>query len=461
LAVDLVLKNCRLVLKEGVFEAGVAIDRGKIVSIASIDHLPRGDVEVDLNGRYVLPGAIDVHVHAYDPKHFGPREDFRSISLAASAGGVTTIIEMPTDTPYITADALREKIEAGERWSRIDFSLHAGNIRSLEGFDPNSLIDLGVNSFKLFLCKPYMIDDRDILRLMEMVKGRGLCMFHAENGFLVDLYTERLKSMDRRDPMAYHESRPRLAEVEGIGRVIAYSRATGCGIHIVHLTTMEGLKLIEEAKSCGVDISCETCPHYLIFTRDDVERLGPYLKMTPPLRLREDLEALWLGLRRGLIDIVATDHYSTFKEDREPGWSDIWPIRSGLPGIETLLPLMLSEGVNRGRITLMDLARLLSENPARRFGLYPKKGVIAIGSDADLTVIDLNREWVIKADELHQRSGWTPYEGYMCRGRIYMTILRGEIIYRDGEVLGREGYGEYVKRGCPERLSPICGGGKA
>ena len=444
--VDLVLKNCRVISSSGVIDAGIAIDHGKIVAIASSTHLPRGDIELDLNGKLVMPGVIDVHVHAYDPRHFGPREDFRSVSIAAAAGGVTTIIEMPTDTPCVTVESLKEKIEAGERTSYIDFGLHAGNVQDLKKLNLDSLIELGVNSFKVFLCEPYMIDDRDLLKFMEMVRGKGICIFHSESGYIVNHYTERLKSMERKDPLAYYESRPSLAESEGINRIATYSKLTGCRVHIAHLTAAEGLRIIERAKHEGIDISCETCPHYLIFTREDVERLGPYLKMTPPLRSREDLEMLWRGLQAGIIDMVATDHYSTFREDKEPGWSDIWPIRSGIPGVETLLPLMLSEGVNKGRLSLQDLPRILSESPAKRFGMFPRKGIISVGSDADLTVIDLNHEWVIEADKLHQRSDWTPYEGRKCKGRVYMTILRGEIIFKDGEVIGCEGYGEYIAR---------------
>jgi dihydroorotase-like cyclic amidohydrolase len=210
------------------------------------------------------------------------------------------------------------------------------------------------------------------------------------------------------------------------------------------MTTTVGTVLVRDAKERGISITAETCPQYLVFIRDDAEKQGPYLKMTPPLRTRDDVISLWRGLEDGTIDMVVTDHAPGTREEKEVGWKDIWKAWGGIPGVETLLPIMLSEGVNKGRITPMRLVEAMCQRPAEVFGLYPRKGALKEGSDGDLVIVDMKREVTIRAENLHYKVGWTPYEGMKVVGYPEVTVLRGEVVAEDGAILGRPGYGKFV-----------------
>ena len=441
--VDTVIKNGKIVTPYQIFEAGIAIDNGKIVAIAKAPRLPKAEETIDAKGNFLLPGVIDAHSHIYDPD-YTYREDFITGTTAAAAGGVTTIIDMPLRKPVLTK-LIKEKIRVGEKKSLIDFSFHSGMIVKENMEEIPAVVKLGVRSFKVFTCAPFKVEDETLIQVMKTVaKYNGVLVVHAENDDIVSQRTNKLKEQGRKEPMAHIESRPAVAEHKAVNKVITFAKQVGVHIHIAHMTTRRGVELLERAKASGQKVTAETCPHYLIFTKNGMQKLGPYLKMTPPLRSEDDVLSLWHGLKLGIVDIVATDHAPGTRKEKEAGWRDIWEAPGGIPGVETLLPLMISEGVNKGLISFQDLCRMLCERPGKIFDLYPRKGVLQLGSDADIVIIDLKKETVISADMLHYKVGWTPYEEMSLKGYPILTMVRGEVIASHGEIVGHSGYGAFI-----------------
>jgi len=441
--VDTVIKNGKIVTPYQTFEAGIAIDDGKIVAIAKAPRLPKAEKTIDAGGNFLLPGVIDAHPHIYDPD-YTYREDFVTGTTAAAAGGVTTIIDMPLRKPVLT-ELIKEKISVGEKNSLIDFSFHSGMIVKENMNEIPAVVKLGVRSFKVFTCAPFEVEDETLIQVMKTVSEcNGVLVVHAENENIVSQSTNKLKEQNRKDLMAHIESRPPVAEYEAVNKATTLARQLGTHIHIAHLTTRRGVELVERAKASGQKVTAETCPHYLIFTKNDMLKLGPYLKMTPPLRSKDDALALWHGLKLGTVDIVATDHAPGTREEKEAGWRDIWEAPGGIPGVETLLPLMISEGVNKGLISLKDLCGMLCEKPGKIFHLHPRKGALQLDSDADIVMIDLKKETKISADKLHYKVGWTPYEGMRLKGYPVLTMVRGEVVASYGEIFGHPGYGKFI-----------------
>ena len=444
IVVDLVIKNCKIVYSSQIVEAGIAIENGKIVIIAKNPLLPKADAVIDARGNYVFPGVIDAHAHIHDVKYLS-HEDFKSGSIAAAAGGITCFIEITLETPVVTPEQLKNKIKIGEKESIVDFSLHAGNMKEEYIKYVSEDVKIGVKSFKAFLSPPYRINIMTLQKMMtEIAKCKGIQFLHAEDGEIVEYLEKEIKRLGLKKPADYLASRPNVAEREAIARALRVVKTTNCHLHIAHVTTKEGVYLIEEAKKSGLPVTAETCPQYLLFTAKDLEKWGPYLKMFPVLKSEKDREILWEALENGTIDIVVTDHAPSPREEKEVGWGNIWEAWGGVPGVETLLPLMLSEGVNKGRISLFRLCEVLCEKPAKIYGLYPRKGVISVGSDADLVIVDLKKETTIKADMLHYKCGWTPYEGMKVKGWPKTTIIRGKIVASEGEIFEKPGYGKFV-----------------
>jgi len=441
--VDTVIKNGKIVTPYQIFEAGIAIDDGKIVAIAKSPSLPKAEKTIDAQGKFLLPGVIDAHPHIYDPD-YTHREDFITGTTAAAAGGVTTIIDMPLRKPVLTR-LIKEKIRAGEKNSLIDFSFHSGMIVKENMDQIPAVVKLGVRSFKVFTCAPFKVEDETLVQVMKTIsKCQGVLVVHAENDDIVSEKTNKLKEQGRKDPIAHTESRPPSAEHEAVNKVITFAKQVDVHTHIAHMTTKRGVELLERAKVSGQKVTAETCPHYLIFTKNDIQKLGPYLKITPPLRSKGDALSLWQGLKLGVVDIVATDHAPGTREEKEAGWKDIWEAPGGIPGVETLLPLMISEGVNKGLISFQDLCRMLCERPGKIFHLYPRKGVLQLGSDADIVIVDLKKETVVSAAKLHYKVGWTPYEGMKLKGCPTSTMVRGEVVTSHGEIVGHPGYGRFI-----------------
>ena len=440
---SVLIENGKVLRSGRLAKANILIENGRIKSVA-IPGPKQVDKRINAKGKLILPGLVDGHAHLFDPA-FTNRENFTTGTSAAAAGGVTSVVEMVLSTPVDTPDRVKAKIEQGKRNSLIDFSLHAGmmNLSNL----PNiaTIARLGVRSFKTFTCKPYYSDDHTLMSLMrETSMQNSILNVHAEDEQTANENFDRLTAEGRKDPDAHTEWKPNVAEERAVRKVVEFSRALKARLHISHMSTREGVEIVRQNKRLGVRVTAETCPHYLTFTRGDMKKQGPYLKMNPSLKGPKDVQVLWGGLRDGTIDMVTSEHAPGERVEKEVGWIDIWKAWGGVPAIETMLPILLSEGVNKGRIGLTTLQRICCENPAKVFGLYPRKGVIQKGADADLVIVDLKAKRKVRAEALHYKVGWTPYEGWTLKGWPILTVRRGEILYEDEQVVGKPGAADFL-----------------
>ncbi len=437
------IENGKIVHAGRVTRANIVIENGTIRSVG-IRKPSQIDKRIDAKGRLVLPGLVDGHAHLHDPA-FTNREDFTSGTSAAAAGGVTSVIEMALSTPVDTPERVRNKIEEGRRLSLIDFSIHAGMMNRENLHNIAAIARMGVRSFKTFTCKPYYVDDHTLMSLMrETSMQTSILNVHAEDEQTANDNFAKLAADGRKDPMAHPEWKPNLAEERAVRKVVEFGRTLKARVHISHMSTREGVEIVRRSKRQRVGVTTETCPHYLTFTREDMRKQGPYLKMNPSLKGPRDVQALWRGLSDGSVDIVTSEHAPGERAEKEVGWTDIWKAWGGVPAIETMLPVLLSEGVNKSRLTLATLQRICCENPAKIFGIYPKKGTIQKGADADLVVVDAKIKRKVRAENLHYKVGWTPYEGWTLKGWPIMTMRRGEILYEDEQLVDRTGSAEFL-----------------
>jgi allantoinase len=409
---------------------------------------------LDLEGRLLLPGVVDGHAHFSEPgrEHW---EGYRTGTMAAAAGGVTSVLEMPLNaipptTNLVTLEHKR-KVVAGQ--AVIDYA-HWG------GLVDNNLVDLeemnraGVIGYKAFASASgtdfARLNDDLIYAGLEKIRALGnLLGLHAENEWLCAYLGRQLRQAGRKDRAAWCESRPPFAELETIQRASYWAKVTGGNLHVVHVSIPEGLRAIAQAKQAGIHVTAETCPHYLYFDQADYERLGPNAKCAPPIRTREYVEEMWECILTGLVDTIGSDHSPCNWEEKEKGLDNIWNAWGGISGIQSLLTVMLSEGVIKRGLSLEALARMLSFNPARLFGLYPQKGAIQPGADADLVVADLNREWTLTAEQLFYKNKFSAYVGSTFKGQVLRTLVRGKTVYLDGAIVAQPGYGHLLLRSAP------------
>jgi dihydroorotase len=398
------------------------------------------------DGLYLLPGAIDSHVHFRDPG-YPHKETWKTGSAAAACGGVTTVFEMPnTNPPTSTLAALRLKQKAAES-SYVDFGIHG-----LLGDDTVDLLDEllegGVTSFKAFVGNTFgnlpAPTDGALLEGFEKLAPLGIrTVVHAENSSILLRRQQRLQEAGRRDALAHLAARPAVAEIEAIGRVLTLAEWTGARVHIAHHSAADSLFLIRDAKRRGVDVTVETCPQYLLLNTDHAARLGGIMRLNPPIREARHNQPLWEALLDGTIDMIATDHAPHAPEEKTR--ANIWDCDCGFPGVETQMPLMLTE-VNRGRARLMDYVRWSAVNPAKAWGLYGTKGVIAPGAHADIAFVDLERSGVLSQGRLQSISKISPWHGRSVQGYPLHTLLRGRFVMRDGKlVTDAAGWGRTVK----------------
>jgi len=423
--------------------AGVAVEGGVIVAISDDGRLPDARETIDATGKYVLPGVIDPHVHFRAPG-YEYKEDWASGTAAAACGGVTTVFEMPnSDPPTSTVDALQIKQQIASRDAYVDYGVY-GLLGQQNLGDLPGLARHGVIGLKCFMGNNPIghIDDGAMLEGLEIAASLGLRVtVHAENATIIERKTGRLRASGRRDPLAHLESRPAVCAVDAVERAVAFAEAAGAQVHIAHEGCKDALPIIRAAKHRGVAVTAETCPHYLLLTAEDMHRVGPVLRVNPPVRAAGHAEPLWSGLADGVIDMLATDHAPHAIPEKTA--DDIWDCVSGFGGLETAIPLLLTE-VNRGRITLEQYVTWSSLAPARVWGLYPRKGVLDVGSDADIVIVDLEREATIRADRFQSKSKITPFEGFRTKGQPVCTIVRGRVVMRDGALEGRPGWGRLV-----------------
>jgi len=448
--VDLVVKNAQLLLDSGLVRGGIGVTDGIISVIGTDEHLPDAETIIDADGKIVMPGLIDAHVHFDDPS-MQSHETFSSGSRAAAGGGVTTVIDMPLTNQVDTERAVNEKIERGDANSVIDFSFYGGMMNAQNiGIIP-SFVEQGITAFKAFTCEPYYANAGVITKCLSEVSEYGAQLtIHSEDQGILDEFKEEMEN-DWDAPISHSLARPNIAEQLAIRQNIAIAESTKGHLHIAHVTTREGLTEIERGKLRGVTVTTEVCPHHLVFYRDDMNRLGPKSKMNPPLRAKEDRAALWSGLLRGAINITVSDHAPCPIEKKEAGKDDIREAWSGVDGTQMILRVLLSEGINKGRISFTRLLQVSSQNPAKIFGIYPKKGSLQIGSDADFVLVNPTKEEKITSEMMFSKCEWTLYEGLSMTGVPEMTFVRGVQVYGEGKILAKPGHGQFLKMGSGEK----------
>jgi dihydroorotase len=443
---DLVLTGGKVVSPDAVIEASVAIKDGKIFAVGAADAMPPAKEIVDVSGMHVLPGAIDVHVHFRDPG-YPHKEDFESGTVAAAFGGVTTVFDMPNTIPAVgTADALAAKHRIASEKAHVDYGLYG-----LLGEDTienvPALIAGGVIGFKLYMGNTFgkipSPSTGGMLEAFEVVAQTGKRIsLHAETNSIMERRETRLRAAGRTDPLAHLASRPAVVAVEAVSRAAILAEWTGARIHILHISSADELRPLREAKARGVDITGETCPHYLMLSSDDYARFAGVIRVNPPVREAVNQAPLWAALADGTVDLIATDHAPHSREEKTR--NDMFTVDCGFPGVETQMPLMLNE-VNAGRMTIMDYVKLSAANPAKVWGLYPHKGTIAPGADADIAIVDLKREMTIDDARLQSRAKITPWHGRKTKGLPIHTLVRGRFVMRDRALAdGTRGHGRSV-----------------
>ncbi len=455
---DLYIKNARVVTEQEVFQGGVTVQGEKISGLIRGDQNIEAAQVIDLQGKVLLPGVVDGHVHFNEPgrEHW---EGYRTGTMAAAAGGVTTILEMPLNsTPPTTNQAmLAHKRQVVANRTVVDYG-HWG------GLVDNNLTDLeamngdGVIGYKAFASASGVdferINDDVLFAGLEKMREMGnLIGLHAENEWVCSYLGKQLQAAGRMDRAAWYESRPPFAELETVQRACYWAKVTGGNLHIVHVSIPEGIQFVAKAKQEGTHVTAETCPHYLFLDEQDFERIGPAAKCAPPLRARENVERLWECVLSGMVDTIGSDHSPCTWDLKEKGMEDIWKAWGGISGIQLTLPILLSEGVTKRGLSLTSLARMLSYNPARLFGLFPEKGSIQVGADADLAVVDLDKEWTLSADQLFYKNKFSAYVGSTFKGGVERTFVRGKTVYQDGQIKAEPGYGKLLCRAYPYSYS--------
>jgi dihydroorotase len=447
LTADLVIHNGTVVTPDAAFPASVAVKGGRILAVGAAEAMPPAAETLDARGLHVLPGAIDVHVHFRDPG-YPHKEDFATGTAGAAFGGVTTVFDMPNTVPPTgTGEILAAKQAMAAASAHVDFGLYG-----LLGEDTidhvPALVDGGVIGFKLYMGNTFgnipSPSTGAMLEAFEVVAATGKRIsLHAETASIMARREARMTAAGRRDPLAHLAARPALVAIEAVSRAALLAEWTGARIHILHISSADELRPLAEAKARGVDITGETCPHYLMLSSADYARFAGIIRVNPPVREAHHQEPLWRALADGTIDMIATDHAPHAPEEKTR--NDIWSVDCGFPGVETQMPLMLTES-HTGRFSVCDYVRWSAFNPARVWGLYPRKGAIAPGSDADLAIVDLARAWTIDDAKIQSRSKISPWHGRPARGLPIHTLVRGRFVMRDRALVGERGWGRSVHR---------------
>lgn len=448
---DHVIKNGNIVMDDTIEKGNIYIKDGLIQAISNQELPGKIELETDATGKYVLPGLIDTHIHSRDGGATY-KEDFSYSTTAAAVGGITTVFEMPNTNPSVnTRENFLKQKKNLESKANIDFGLWGISLGDLNKDNIQELHDSGVIGIKYFWgyavdkenfqlvynydpsLKNVMppCDDGEVYEIFKSVAKTGnVLAIHAENSDLMHRLAQNITDDKGDDYDLFLSSRPQLAEVLTVQTAIEFTRDLGTRLHILHVTTKRSVELIRQAQKEGLPVTAETCPHYLFLTNESYKEIGPVMKVFPLVKEKEDQEEIWKGIADGTISSVCSDHAPHTEEEKS---GNLWTMPAGMCGVETIVPLMLN-AVNEGKLSLIKLAQLLSSNPAKNFGVFPNKGSLMIGTDADITIIDMNKEWTIKREDLHSKSKITAYDGFKIVGKPIQTIVRGKTVMKNGEL---------------------------
>lgn len=454
---DLVISNGNIVTSSGMYKGDIGIKNGKIEGLGTNLYEDAKNI-YDAQENYIFPGGIDAHTHLDMP--FGgtfSSDDFNTGTKAAAIGGTTTVIDFAVQPQGKTLDeTIKMWRDKADEKACIDYGLHLAitQINDKTREEIPQVIKDGYSSFKVFMTYDgMMVDDLTFMEILELAsKNNGLISVHAENHAIIKYFTERLLNEGKIEPKYHAVSRPAGCEGEATNRAINLAKMTNAPLYIVHSSCKESVSEIKKAREEGYPIMGETCPQYLILSEDNYEEEdfnGAKYVMSPPLRDKKNWNYLWNSLKNGTLQTVATDHCPFFMEQKRMGIDNFTKIPNGAPGIELRMALMYTYGVVKNNISIEKFVEVTSTNVAKIFGLYPKKGTITIGGDADLIIFDPNKKIKISRDILHENVDYTPYEGIDLEGYPVATFSRGELIAENGKYVGSENRGEFIKRGSP------------
>jgi dihydroorotase len=444
--VDLILSNAKAYVNKEIVDCSIAVNEGKIFKIGKEANMPKAEAKIDLKGLLVLPGLIDAHTHLRDEGK-AHKEDFYTGTAAAAAGGIATVLDMPNNEPVtMSAEALKNRMKVAERRILVNvgfFSEFPKNMKEIR-----EIVAEGAVAFKLFMAEQVgglNIDDEDAMqKAFETVnKLKVPVAVHAEDKALLEKAKSRLKSSSRDDIEAFLEAHSEKVEEEAVKHLLSIVRRAGGHLHFCHVSTEESLNAIVAGKEAGMRITCEATPHHLLLKADDLKKAGTLALTMPPLREKHHSEALWKGISNGWIDILGSDHAPHTLEEKKT--KSVWDVKVGIPGLETMLPLMLTMVKNK-KLSIADLVRLLAEKPAEIFSLKGK-GYIESGNDADLVVIDLKRRFKINSSKFHSKAKYSPFDGWSVEGKPVKTFVNGKLIMDEDEIAADAGSGKIVRRG--------------
>ena len=445
--VDLVLHNAKIWTTKGLIPAGLAIDKGRIFKIAKETNLPKSSTRLKLKENIILPGLVDSHVHLRD-QLLAYKENFCSGTTAAAAGGVTLVMDMPNNNPTtMDSKSLRERIKLAETQVIVNVALCSAfpeNLREI-----HAIVGEGAVAFKLYLSEKIgglnINDDESLSHAFnEATKMNVPVAVHAEDREMLEQGKEKMERVGRNDIDAYVKAHSPTAEEKAINRVTRIAKKSDALIHFCHLSSLAGLQAFSTAKNTGLPITCEITPHHLLLSSKDLKRCKTLALSDPPLRSRTDVEALWGALRLGLIDTIASDHAPHTIEEKK--LASVWDAKPGIPGLETTLPLLLTQ-VNKKRLTIQDLVRLTSEKPATLFHLKDR-GKLENGYWADLVVIDIKQEHKVDSSKFFSKAKYSPFDGSRVKGKLLKTFVNGLLVYDEGEIVTKPGTGQII--GCME-----------
>ena len=435
---DRIIKGGLAVCPASINRLDIGLKDGKISRMAADLKDSHAREVIDATGKYVFPGLIDAHVH---PVYVDTIED---CSILGAFGGITTMIHYAYARPGMElADTVRKFIEEGNKTSYTDFSIHGAM------FDPENQIEdipkcfeMGVSSFKMFMTYAklgWMTDDYYLSKAMDVISQLGgLAMVHAEDGLSIDYLEDKYRDQPQKE--VFLKGRPGVLEADAVFRAISLAQVMDCPLYIVHVSAAPALDPIRRARNSGQIVYTETCPQYLCLTDQVLQEKGPLAKIGPPLRTSQDNEALWGALQTGLIDVIASDHAPKDKKIDD----DFFDAPFGSPSSETMLTASYQKGINEGRLNLCTLIRAMTETPAKIFGLYPQKGVLQEGADADLVIFDASKKHTIMQDTQHSNASYTLYEDLACLGAPTLVMQRGEVIVKGSELKGEKGRGGFL-----------------